>query len=81
MSKNEKLQFEDAMKQLGQIVDELERNEMPLEQAVELFQQGIELSKYCSNKLDEVERKISVIMQNADGGITEQDFNIEGVEE
>lgn len=81
MSKNEKLQFEDAMKQLGQIVDELERNEMPLEQAVELFQQGIELSKYCSNKLDAVERKISVIMQNADGGITEQDFNIEGVEE
>ena len=48
--------FEKAMKQLEQIVQELESSDLPLEKAIIKFEEGIRLSRFCSEKLDETEK-------------------------
>jgi exodeoxyribonuclease VII small subunit len=62
-----KKNFETAMKQLEQIVQELETGDMPLEKAIKKFEEGIQISKYCSEKLDASEKKITLLMQDSDG--------------
>ena len=66
--------FEQSMKQLEQIVLELESGNLPLEQALKKFEEGMQLSKFCSQKLEETERKITQLMQNSTGGIVEKPF-------
>ncbi|WP_339324249.1 exodeoxyribonuclease VII small subunit [Paenibacillus sp. FSL W8-0194] len=61
--KDNELKFEDAMIQLEDIVGELEHGDVPLEKAIELFQQGMKLSQLCSQKLEQVERKIEMIVE------------------
>ncbi len=62
------------MKQLEQIVQDLESGDMPLEKAIKTFEDGIQLSKFCSQKLDETEKRITILMQNSDGKISEAPF-------
>ena len=59
--------FEMAMKQLEQIVQDLESGDMPLEKAIKKFEEGIRVSKYCSEKLDESEKRITLLMRDSDG--------------
>lgn len=59
--------FEMAMKQLEQIVQDLETGDMPLEKAIKKFEEGIQISKYCSEKLDESEKRITLLMRDSDG--------------
>ena len=59
--------FEQAMKQLEQIVQELESGDMPLETAIKKFEEGIQLSKFCTEKLDESEKRITLLMQDSSG--------------
>jgi exodeoxyribonuclease VII small subunit len=59
--------FELAMKQLEQIVQDLETGDMPLEKAIKKFEEGIQISKYCSDKLDESEKRITLLMRDSDG--------------
>jgi exodeoxyribonuclease VII small subunit len=68
-----KKSFEQSLKQLEQIVSELESGELPLEQAIRKFEEGIELSKFCAQKLEETERKITLLMQ-AGGPVVEKPF-------
>lgn len=65
MEKNEMqaLTFEEALKQLEEIVDKLEAGEVPLEKAIDLFQEGMLLSQICSQKLDKVEQKIETLLE------------------
>jgi exodeoxyribonuclease VII small subunit len=65
-----KLSFEKAMEQLEQIVQELESGELSLEKALKQFEEGIKLSKQCQEKLEESEKKINLLMEQADGTIT-----------
>ena len=70
--------FETAMKQLEKIVQDLETDDMPLEKAIKTFEEGIKISKYCSEKLDESEKRITLLMQDSDGGkATEMPFETE----
>jgi exodeoxyribonuclease VII small subunit len=55
--------FEEAMKELEGIVKKLEENEVPLEAAITLFQQGMTLSKLCHQKLQKVETQMDHILQ------------------
>lgn len=64
-----KLSFEKAMEQLEDIVRELESGELPLEKALKQFEEGIKLSKLCTQKLEESEQKINLLMEQADGSI------------
>ena len=66
--------FEQAMKQLEQIVQDLESGDMPLEKAIKTFEEGIALSKFCSKKLDETEKRITILMQDAEGNLSESPF-------
>jgi exodeoxyribonuclease VII small subunit len=67
--------IEQAMKQLEQIVQDLESGDMPLEKAIKTFEEGVQLSKFCSQKLDETEKRITILMQNSDGKIAEVPFS------
>ncbi len=69
-----KLTFEIAMKQLEQIVQELESGNLSLEDSIKKFEEGIKLSKYCSAKLDETEKKITLLLKDQDGNIIEKPF-------
>ena len=69
--------FEEAMKQLEQIVQELESGDQPLETAIEKFERGITLSKLCSQKLDETEKRITILLQDQEGTISEKPFQSE----
>lgn len=69
-----KITFEKSLKQLEQIVKELESGNLPLEKAMKKFEEGVNLSKHCSEKLDETEKKISVLLRDNKGGITEEPF-------
>lgn len=65
--------FEAAMEQLEIIVNRLENGDVPLEQAIDLFQQGMKLSHLCSRKLDQVERKIEMLVEE-NGTLTKKPF-------
>ncbi|WP_134698848.1 exodeoxyribonuclease VII small subunit [Ammoniphilus sp. YIM 78166] len=78
MEKNElqSLTFEDALKQLEAIVDKLEAGEVPLEQAIDLFQDGMLLSQVCSQKLEKVEQKIETLLEE-NGGLVVKPLELE----
>jgi len=75
-----KLTFEKSMKQLEQIVQELESGDLSLEKAITKFEEGIRLTKFCSEKLDETEKKITMLLRDQEGNISEKPF-ITDVEE
>ena len=72
--------FEQSMKQLEQIVQELEDGDLPLEKALKKFEEGMKLTKLCSEKLDETEKKVSVLLKNSEGRLAEQPFMSENEE-
>jgi exodeoxyribonuclease VII small subunit len=61
------LSFEDAMERLETIVGKLESGDVPLETAIELFQEGMKLSQLCGAKLEQVERKIEMLIESENG--------------
>ncbi|MFD2672774.1 exodeoxyribonuclease VII small subunit [Marinicrinis sediminis] len=61
------ISFEQALEQLEVIVKQLESGDVPLEQAIDLFQEGMKLSHLCSGKLDQAERKIEVLIEQETG--------------
>lgn len=69
----ESISFEQALQRIEEIVKTLESNQSSLEQSVELFQEGIELSKICSNKLETIGTKVAQIATNG----TLKDLKIE----
>ena len=69
----ENITFEQAMNRLEEIVSALENNQISLEKSVELFQEGIQLSKLCNDKLEGIENKVAKIL--VDGKL--EDLNLE----
>ena len=66
--------FEKAMKKLELIVQQLESGDQPLEEAVKKFEEGIKLSKFCSEKLDETEKRITILLKDQTGNLFEKPF-------
>ncbi|HJW95879.1 MAG TPA: exodeoxyribonuclease VII small subunit [Thermoanaerobaculia bacterium] len=60
-------EFEKSFQQLESIVKRLEAEELPLDEALQLFEDGIRLSRFCNQKLEEVEQKIELILADAKG--------------
>ncbi len=73
--------FEESMKQLEQIVDELESGNLPLEKALKKFEEGVKLSKACNNKLDEIEQKVTILMKDNDGKVQEKLLNPQDIDD
>ena len=70
-----KVSFEKALDQLEHIVQDMESGNLTLEQSLKKFEEGMKLSKYCTQKLDETEKKISLLMSQADGSVVEKPFD------
>ncbi len=70
--------FENALARLESIVRELEQGELALEKALKLFEEGIKISRFCSTKLDEAERKVEILLKDKKGELTEKTFQPEG---
>jgi len=60
-------EFEKAFQNLEKIVQRLEGEEMPLDESLQLFEEGIRLSRFCHQRLEEVEKKIELILADAKG--------------
>ncbi|MDQ0161399.1 exodeoxyribonuclease VII small subunit [Bacillus alveayuensis] len=64
MKEEKELTFEQAMEQLEQIVEKLEEGDVPLEKAIQYFQEGMLLSKICHEKLTHAERQMDLILKD-----------------
>jgi len=67
VTKKKPEQFEDALKKLEKIVEKLEHGNLPLEEAMEAFTEGVQLVKYCNQKLDEAESKVQMLLKDEQG--------------
>lgn len=61
MAKKERPNFEEALKRLEEIVDELEDDSISLKRSIKLYEEGIELSKFCTSTLEEAELRIKKV--------------------
>jgi exodeoxyribonuclease VII small subunit len=68
--------FEKAAAELEEIVKKLEKGELTLDESIECFQRGVELTKYCSKRLDEAERSITMLIEGENGQITEKEMTV-----
>jgi exodeoxyribonuclease VII small subunit len=73
MSEEKQGNFEENMKNLEQIVAELEKGDLNLDDSVKKFEEGINLSKECNKILEQAEKKISILLEN-DGELEEENF-------
>ena len=63
----QKMKFETSMARLDEIVSELEKNERPLDESIQLFEEGLKLVRACNEKLNEFEAKVKDIMEKNGG--------------
>jgi len=77
MVKKTKPSFEKAINDLEKIVRALESGDLPLEKALEKFEAGIQLSRYCSQTLDEAEKRVTLLMADETGEPVEKPFDVE----
>ena len=74
-------EFEKAFQNLEKIVQRLESEELPLDESLQLFEEGIKLSRFCHQRLEEVEKKIELILADAKGQPVTEPFEAEEDEE
>lgn len=73
--------FEASLEALEQIVQDLEQGDLPLEKSLELFEQGIRLSRECQERLNQAERRIEVLLRDNQGRVTVSNFEANAVSE
>ena len=69
--------YEESMKELEQVIKDLESGELSLDESIKKFEKGMKLSKYCNSLLEDAEKKITVLIENESGELIEEDFKIE----
>ena len=69
------LTFEEAMDKLEQIVSEMERGGIPLEQMMSKFEEGAKLAKYCQEKLAGLKKKMEILTRRPDGSTAWSDMS------
>jgi exodeoxyribonuclease VII small subunit len=69
--------FETALKKLEDIVKKLETGELSLDSALELFEEGIKLSRFCHTKLEQAERRVEILLKNDSGQMRAVPFESE----
>ena len=78
MSKQENNKdFETSLKKLEKIVSDLENGELPLEESIRTFEEGVKLTKHCQNLLSKAEIKIQKLVESKDGSIDLETFDDE----
>jgi len=73
----EELSYEEAIKELEQIVEDLENDQLTLEESIRKFKRGVELYNYCNKILTKLEGEIKILLRDDKGNIYEDDFFVE----
>jgi exodeoxyribonuclease VII small subunit len=73
--------FEEAMERLEQIVESLEGGDLTLEESLKTFEEGMKLIRFCSKKLEEAEQKVTLLVKESGGTLTQQPFDLDDKEE
>ena len=76
--KIEKLNFEEAIRGLEKIVDDLESGELSLEDSIKAFEKGIELSRLCRKKLEKAEDRVKKLLEKSGGDLDLKLFDEKG---
>ncbi|MDA8165778.1 MAG: exodeoxyribonuclease VII small subunit [Desulfobacteraceae bacterium] len=69
-----KQKFEEALARLEQITRELEEGDLPLEESLKIFDEGVKLAELCNRKLEEAQRRVDLLLKK-DGGLTPAPFD------
>ncbi len=75
MADEKEIKFEDALARLEGVVDRLESGELPLEESLRLFEEGVHLTKVCTHRLEEAERRITILLKDERGEVLESPFD------
>jgi exodeoxyribonuclease VII small subunit len=73
--------FEASLGELEKIVRKLEDGDLPLEQSLKLFEDGVRLSRECQERLDQAERRIEILLRDEAGNPVLQDLNADELRE
>jgi len=73
--------FEDCLTRLEQIVSALEAGNLPLEESLKVFEEGISLARHCARYLDDAERRIEILVKDEGGHTTTRPFVFETEDE
>lgn len=74
-TKKEEKSFEAALARLNEIVSALEDGSAPLDKSLSLYEEGISLVRFCTERLDAAEQQIKVLTRSENGDIVERDFS------
>ena len=72
-----KEKFEEALQKLETIVAQMEEGDLPLEEALKSFEEGVRLATFCTAKLDEAERKVEKLIRDQSGTLQSTPFSEE----
>ncbi|MDD5496060.1 MAG: exodeoxyribonuclease VII small subunit [Candidatus Omnitrophica bacterium] len=75
------IKFEDALKKLERIVDDLEGGGLSLDEALEKYEEGIKLSKLCAKRLELAKKKVEILLKSEDGSVELKPFDEKAAEE
>jgi exodeoxyribonuclease VII small subunit len=74
MDRKGKKTFESALGELESVVARLEDGDLPLEESLKLFEEGIRLSHFCNQKLNEAQKKVEVLLKGEEGELEARPF-------
>ena len=75
------MKFEEALKKLEQIVQELEDGDLPLDESLEKYEEGIKLSRICAKKLETAKKKVELLLKSEDGTFDLEAFDEKSAQE
>ena len=75
------MKFEEALKRLEKIVEELENGSLSLDESLEKYEEGIKLSKACARKLEVARKKVEILLKSEDGSVELKPFDERTAEE
>jgi exodeoxyribonuclease VII small subunit len=73
--------FETALQRLEEIVKKLDSGDLPLASLLEIYEEGVTLSRFCQSKLEEAERKVEILTKKTDGRLAKLPFEEKGEDE
>lgn len=66
--------FEESLNRLEKIVEQMERGDLPLEDSIKLFEEGMRLSAECKEQLEQAEGKVQILIKQRDGSMKAEPF-------
>ena len=69
--------FETALKKLEEVVRKLEGGELPLEESLKAFEEGVKQAAFCSKKLNEAEKRVELLLKQKDGIFAREGFRLD----